>query len=68
MTEKIRSTIDYGNYGCGIFIDLKTAFDTEITLYCAENLIIMVLEVFHSSGLNLSFQIENNMFRSMVIP
>ena len=22
MTEKIRNTIDNGNYGCGIFIDL----------------------------------------------
>ena len=28
MTEKIRNTIDNGNYGCGIFIDLRKAFDT----------------------------------------
>ena len=28
MTEKIRNTIANGNYGCGIFIDLKKAFDT----------------------------------------
>ena len=28
MTEKIRNSIDNGNYGCGIFIDLKKAFDT----------------------------------------
>ena len=28
MTEKIRNTIDNGRYGCGIFIDLKKAFDT----------------------------------------
>ena len=26
--EEIRSCIDGGNYGCGIFIDLKKAFDT----------------------------------------
>ena len=28
MTEHIKNTIDSGNYGCGIFIDLKKAFDT----------------------------------------
>ena len=28
MTETIRKTIDGGNYGCGILIDLKKAFDT----------------------------------------
>ena len=28
MTETIRKTIDGGNYGCGIFINLKKAFDT----------------------------------------
>ena len=28
MTAKIRNTIDNGNYGGGIFIDLKKAFDT----------------------------------------
>ena len=28
MTENIRNTVDNGNYGCGIFIDLQKAFDT----------------------------------------
>ena len=28
MTEKIRKTIDNGDFGCGIFIDLKKDFDT----------------------------------------
>ena len=28
ITEKIKSTIDSGKFGCGIFIDLKKAFDT----------------------------------------
>ena len=27
MTETIRSTLDNGKYGCGVFIDLKKAFD-----------------------------------------
>ena len=28
ITEQIKNTIDQGKYGCGIFIDLKKAFDT----------------------------------------
>ena len=28
MTESIKNTIDNGSYGCGVFIDLKKAFDT----------------------------------------
>ena len=28
MTEAIRNTIDNQKYGCGVFIDLKKAFDT----------------------------------------
>ena len=28
MTETIRNTIDNENHGCGVFIDLKKAFDT----------------------------------------
>ena len=28
MTEEIRNTINNGNYRCGVFIDLKKAFDT----------------------------------------
>ena len=28
ITEKIRESIDKGNFGCGIFIDLRKAFDT----------------------------------------
>ena len=29
-TESIRNTIDDGKFGCGVFIDLKKAFDTVI--------------------------------------
>ena len=28
ITEKIRNTIENKKYGCGVFIDLKKAFDT----------------------------------------
>ena len=28
MTESIKNTTDNGSYGCGVFIDLKKAFDT----------------------------------------
>ena len=28
ITEQIRSSIENGKYGCGIFIDLGKAFDT----------------------------------------
>ena len=28
MTESVRNTIDSRDYGCGVFIDLKKAFDT----------------------------------------
>ena len=29
ITEQIRSSIENGKYGCGIFIDLRKAFDSE---------------------------------------
>ena len=39
MTETIRKTIDNSNFGCGIFIDLKKAFDTcTVTLYFTETI------------------------------
>ena len=28
ITEKIKESVDSGKFGCGIFIDLKKAFDT----------------------------------------
>ena len=40
ITEKIKESIDKGKYGCGIFIDLRKAFDTvnhEILLFKMEH-------------------------------
>ena len=38
ITENIRKALDNGNIGCGVFVDLQKAFDTEILLaklnYC----------------------------------
>ena len=28
LTEKVKQTTDDGNYGCGVFINFKKAFDT----------------------------------------
>ena len=28
ITENIRKTLDYGNIGCGVFVELQKAFDT----------------------------------------
>ena len=28
LTESIKHSSDYGNFGCGIFLDLQKAFDT----------------------------------------
>ena len=32
ITEKIRESIDKGKFGCGNFIDLRKAFDTQLTM------------------------------------
>ena len=37
ITEKIKESIDKGKYGCGIFIDLHKAFDTDILLLKMEH-------------------------------
>ena len=39
ITEKIKESIDKGKYGCGIFIDLRKAFDT-----VHHNILLMKLE------------------------
>ena len=63
ITEEIKESIDKGKFGCGIFIDLKKAFDTvnhQILLTKLEHY-AMVLEAPSLNGLNLTLVIENNM-------
>ena len=51
ITEQIRRSIDNNEYGCGVFIDLKKAFTTQlITLFClieSNMLLLMVTLLLH---------------------
>ena len=69
MTETIRKTIDNGNFGCGIFIDLKKAFDTvnySILLRKLEHYGIrgIPLQLFHSCLSNRKQYVSVNGFSS----
>ena len=67
LTEAIRNTLDKKIFGCGIFIDLQTAFDTvNHEIYC-QNWNTRVCVVVPLSGLDLIYQIESNMFLSMAV-
>ena len=65
MNEKIRNTINNGNYGRAIFIDLKKAFDTVNHSICYESWITMASEALYMNGLCLIFPMENSMFQLM---
>ena len=45
ITECIKESIDNKKYGCGIFIDLKKAFDT-----VNHNILLLKLEHWHQRG------------------
>ena len=61
MAETIRKTIDNGNFGCGIFINLKKAFDTvNHSILAFVNLNIMAFGASHYSGFTLTCQTVNN--------
>ena len=65
ITDKIRESVDKGKYGCGIFIDLRKAFDT-----VNHNILLLKMEHYGVRGPSLqwfrSYLRENNMFILMV--
>ena len=50
ITEKIKESIDNGKYGCGIYIDLRKAFDT-----VNHNILIKKLEHYRVRGILLEW-------------
>ena len=60
LTESIRKSLDEGNLGCSIFVNLQKASDTVEHDILSLNLNIMVCVVLLMNGLNLLSQIENS--------
>ena len=61
ITETINKTSEQKKFGCGVFIDLKKAFDTVITISSFRNLNTMASETMHFYGLSPTSLIECNM-------
>ena len=68
INEQIRSAIENGKYGCGIFIDLRKAFDTVNHVNLLGKWNIMEFEEWLFNGLSLTLQTESNMFTLMGMP
>ena len=47
MTETIKKSTDNGKFGCGIFIDLKKAYETVNHTILLKSYNIMVFVAFH---------------------
>ena len=54
ITEKLKESVEKGKFGCGIFIDLRKAFDTVNHSILLKNWNIMVSREYFSSGLDLT--------------
>ena len=67
LTEKLKQTIDKGNHGCGVFIDLKKAFDTVNHSILLKSLNIVESEVYLYNGSGHTCLVESNMSQLLVI-
>ena len=63
IAEKIKETIDSGKFGCGIFIDLKKAFDT-----VNHKILLSKLEHYGVRELEACLWIGSNHISLIVIP
>ena len=67
LIESIRKSLDEGNLGCGIFVDLRKHLILLNMMFFHQSLDIMVCVVLLMNGLNFICQIENNMFQVKVM-
>ena len=65
LTESTEDSIDYGSYGCGIFIDLQKAFDTVNHQILLKNWSITEYGVLGFAGFHHIFLQGNSMYLLM---
>ena len=61
IVERIRGSLDKGEFACGVFVDLQKVFDTVDHEILLANLTIMVSMALRMIGLSLTSQIVSNL-------